>query len=78
MRVNLILDDGTYKYIDNATKRKINAVHGELTAQNAIMSGSCTVKYKGNYKNEFKFVDSDDFLYKLNPCLEPKLIKEFA
>ncbi len=72
------LNDGTYKYPTNPTKRKMAGLITMLQNQNAIFVGKCIVEYSKEYKNEFEFSNVTELENKLWPCLEPALIREFA
>lgn len=74
MKVNISFSDGTYKYLDNPSKRKMAGLYSRLTGK----SGTCRVSYTRTYYNEFQFDGGEDFRRKILPCLEEELIKEFS
>ena len=78
MRVKIILDDGTQKYAQNATKRKIVGILTNLSNKSAIIKGTCRIDYGHGDYNEFEFDSEQDFIFKLGPCVERQLLGEYA
>lgn len=78
MKIKINFDDGTVKYADNVTKRKLSATLTKLRAQNAVIKGTARVTYSPNMYNEFDFDDEADFKAKAYPCVEQELAREFS
>lgn len=73
MNITITLNDGTYKYLTEPSKRKIAGLISRLRGK----SGTCRVTYdmRGFY-NEFDF-NSEDLKHKLEPCIEDDLINQY-
>ena len=78
MRVVLNLNNKTYTYTTLLTKRKISGAISRLESQNGSFTGTCTVKYSAGNYNSFDFDSASDLRYKIGPCLEPELVREYA
>ena len=72
MRINVTLNDGTYIYSENPSKRKMSSLNSKLQGK----VGTCRVDYdiRGFY-NEFEF--DGDFEYKIGPCIEDELVNQY-
>lgn len=77
MKVKINFNDKTYNYLNNPTKRKLSGLISRLASKKTF-SGTCIVEYKRSFFNEFDFVSYEDFIEKIDPCLDTQLIKDFS
>lgn len=78
MKLFIKFSDGTVKYTNNITRRKVGqGLQGKLF-QNGTIKGTAIVSYSPGYKNTFDFDGKDDFWHKFNPCIEKSLVREFS
>ena len=61
MKLKLTLDDGTVRYTENVTKRKISGTLTSLKNKGVKIKGSARVTYSPNMYNEFDFAGQADF-----------------
>lgn len=78
MRIKISLSDGTTKYTQNVSKRKVGAILAGLERENVKIEGSAAVEYTKDYMNSFDFSSSDDFINKVTPCLDKEIVNEFS
>lgn len=76
-RLKITLDDGTVRYTENLTKRKVSGILTNLRNNMAIITGTARVIYSPAYYNEFDFDSEDDFKDKILPCIEKELVDDF-
>lgn len=74
MKVKIRFSDGSYKYLENPSKRKVSSLISRLGNK----SGICRVEYTTGFFNDFLFNGASDFKDKIEPCLEEELLKDFC
>ena len=78
MRVNITFSDGTYRNLNNPSKRKIAGLITVANDKMGDISGTCKVTYSKDYTNEFEFDSAKDFRFKIDPCLDKELLADFT
>lgn len=78
MKISINFSDGTSYNPSEPTKRKVAHFVRSRKENMGVFKGSCTVTYMRGYYNSFDFSSVDDLEYKLMPCIETDLVKEFT
>ena len=78
MRLNLKLNDGTVRYTENVTTRKVTGTLTNLSNNNAIFQGIAKVTYGHGHYNEFEFDGKKQFWDRFLPCIEKELVREYS